>query len=349
MKTYFLGGTTSEGFKSDFGKILFSPDNYAYILKGGPGTGKSSLMKKIAETFDKTDDIDIYFCSSDINSLDAVVLNKKGIVIVDGTAPHTFDPEYAGARQCIINLGECWNNEKLKKYSDEIVKVTDENISWHKRCRRYIKALSSVNSDIYSIGESSLDKEKLCKFIERFVKKNIPDKKIGCGESVFKKLSVMTQNGYVTSETGCKNIYILSDGIFAGSDFMLRKIEDYAIARGYKIIVSNCDLFNGTIYEHIIIPELDMALISSTPLNKNEIKGNKINFSRFYIPTMVSQKKERIAFSKKASTNLAEEAAYSIKSAKEVHDKIEEYYISAVDFNKINKVTEKLIKEIEKK
>ena len=48
-------------------------------------------------------------------------------------------------------------------------------------------------------------------------------------------------------------------------------------------------------------------------------------------------------------SNLSDEAADSMKKAKEIHDILEEYYISAVDFDKINKLTDKLIKEIKKR
>lgn len=349
MNCYFLGGMTSEGFKTDFNETIYSEDKFTYILKGGPGTGKSTIMKKVAETFSDTDDIDLYYCSSDEKSLDAVVLNKKGIIVVDGTSPHTFDPMYPGIKQTIIHLGDFWNIEIMKKNEENIILTTKENSEWHKRCRRYITAISSINSDIYSIGLSALDKNKLSGFIERFVKKNIPDKKSTTGKVSFKKYSVMTQNGYISQEISYKNKFFLCDGLFAGSDFMLRKLEKCIIDRGYNIIVSKCELCNNVLYEHIVIPELDMALISSTPLNKTEPNSTKINFSRFYFNNKVSEKKERLNFSKKALSNMADEAAECIKKAKEIHDELEKFYVSAIDFEKINKLTDKLIKEIKKR
>ena len=349
MNCYFLGGTTSDGFKTDFNETIYSKDKFTYILKGGPGTGKSTIMKKIAETFSDTDDIDLYYCSSDEKSLDAVVLNKKGIIVVDGTSPHVFDPIYPGIKQTIIHLGDFWNIESLKKNEENIIIATKENSEWHKRCRRYITALSSINSDIYSIGLSSLNKNKLSGFIERFVKKNIPDKKSDSGKVSFKKYSVMTQNGYISQEIPYKNKFFLCDGLFAGSDFMLRKLEKYITERGYNIIISKCEICNNILYEHIAIPELDIALISSNPLNKIEPDTTKINFSRFYFYNKVSEKKERLAFSKKALLNIAYEAAKCMKKAKEIHDELEKFYISAIDFEKINKLTDKLIKEIKKR
>lgn len=349
MNHYFLGGITADGFRTDFNETIYSEDKFTYILKGGPGTGKSTIMKKIAETFSESDNIDLYYCSSDEKSLDAVVLNKKGVIIADGTSPHVFDPVYPGIKQTIIHLGDFWNTEILKKNEKEIILATKENSEWHKRCRRYITALSSINSDIYSIGLSALNKNKISGFIERFIKKNIPDKKSGSGKISFRKHSVMTENGYISQEILYKNKFFLCDGLFAGSDFMLRKLEKHISERGYDIIISKCELCNNALYEHMSIPELDMIFISSTPLNEIEPDATKINFSRFYSHNKVSEKKERLAFSKKALSNMSDEAAKCMKKAKEIHDKLENFYISAVDFDKINKLTDKLVKEIKKR
>ena len=43
---YFAGGNTARGFYSLFDSNIADLDRI-FILKGGPGTGKSSLMKKI--------------------------------------------------------------------------------------------------------------------------------------------------------------------------------------------------------------------------------------------------------------------------------------------------------------
>ncbi|MCS4455740.1 hypothetical protein JTT01_05220 [Clostridium botulinum] len=49
-KHFFAGGNTAEGFYSLFNNIIdINNANRIIYLKGGPGTGKSSLMKSIAD------------------------------------------------------------------------------------------------------------------------------------------------------------------------------------------------------------------------------------------------------------------------------------------------------------
>ena len=54
---YFLGAMTQNGFSTEFGKIMADKEYFTFILKGGAGTGKSSLMKKIAAEFEPTEDV----------------------------------------------------------------------------------------------------------------------------------------------------------------------------------------------------------------------------------------------------------------------------------------------------
>ncbi len=75
-KEYFLGCVSRDGFTTHFGKKIADKKYFTYILKGGPGTGKSTLMKRIATYFSNKDDVEVYNCASDPNSVDAVVLDK---------------------------------------------------------------------------------------------------------------------------------------------------------------------------------------------------------------------------------------------------------------------------------
>ena len=80
QSNYFLGSNTNLGFYSYFDKILNPQKNARlYIIKGGPGSGKSTLMKRLLERFIADgDDIEKFYCSSDPNSLDGVLsLTKK--------------------------------------------------------------------------------------------------------------------------------------------------------------------------------------------------------------------------------------------------------------------------------
>ncbi|MHB9059512.1 MAG: ATPase, partial [Bacillota bacterium] len=88
IKKVFPGGNTSQGFKSFYDYIIRPDATRIFVLKGGPGVGKSSFMRKIAtELVDLGFDVEFMCCSSDNGSLDGVVIPAIGVAMIDGTAP----------------------------------------------------------------------------------------------------------------------------------------------------------------------------------------------------------------------------------------------------------------------
>ncbi len=344
---YFLGSSSPNGFATTFGALLDDTDNTVYILKGTAGSGKSTLMKKISGAFEDSPQ-EIFHCSSDPHSLDAVYIKDKKAIIMDGTAPHCFDPEYPKAVQSIIDLGSFLDGGKLRREKDDIIALTDECGAFHRRCRLCLSAISSVISDIMSAASESIDLEKLSAFTLRTAKRLIPKKtdRQNKGMITCRQLSAITMDGYKTYIPESADIYLLSDSICSGSDIFLRDICDIAVKKGYNVIISRCPLCTEHFYEHMIIPELNIAFITSSFYNGIMLEGTKkvINFKRFYSP--VQSAKQRIHFGKKAAAELLSEAASAMKSAKAVHDRLEEHYIAAADFDSLNRLSYKLISEI---
>ena len=114
--SYFLGCSSSEGFHSFFGELCPTHSGgYTYIIKGGPGTGKSSLMKRInSALIDAGIETELIYCSSDPASLDGVYAPALNCWIADGTSPHTLEPKYPGAAQETVDLGRFWKKDILR-------------------------------------------------------------------------------------------------------------------------------------------------------------------------------------------------------------------------------------------
>ncbi|MBQ7333671.1 MAG: hypothetical protein IJW38_04910 [Clostridia bacterium] len=124
IKSYYAAANGYSGFRSYFNEVFNTQKlERLFIIKGGPGTGKSTLMKKILKDFSsKGYPCDAIYCSSDPNSLDGVIINGE-IAVIDGTAPHQTDTKLPGAVDEILNLGEGWSYEKLKKRRKEIEEI----------------------------------------------------------------------------------------------------------------------------------------------------------------------------------------------------------------------------------
>ncbi len=104
MESYFLGANTKAGFSSLYG--AFPPDgSYLHILKGGPGTGKSSMLKAIVKAAKSRGlAVEQVLCSGDPDSLDGVYVPALGQAWADGTAPHILEPKLLGVTGDYIDL-----------------------------------------------------------------------------------------------------------------------------------------------------------------------------------------------------------------------------------------------------
>ena len=131
--TYFLAANSCEGFYSVFDKSYLPDGEWrAFIIKGGPGTGKSSFMKRLAAYAESAGLKTVLCpCSSDPDSLDAVILPDKKRVIMDGTAPHTVDPSFPGVCEKILNFGEYWNDSLFSGNEKEVIHATLCNKALH--------------------------------------------------------------------------------------------------------------------------------------------------------------------------------------------------------------------------
>lgn len=88
--SYFLGANTHRGFYSLYDHYINTQDgDFLWVVKGGPGCGKSSFMRHIGKAALRAGlAVEYIYCSGDPKSLDGVYIPKLRVAYVDGTAPH---------------------------------------------------------------------------------------------------------------------------------------------------------------------------------------------------------------------------------------------------------------------
>ncbi len=142
---YFLGANTRSGFRSLYDGFCSGPDDYLYIIKGGPGGGKSSFMRKIGEAASRRGyDVEYVVCSGDPDSLDGVYIPQKHVGFVDGTAPHVIEPRNIGADSFYVNLG-CFCSCEIAWYdARRITELTAEYRAHYARAYKWLGAAGCV-------------------------------------------------------------------------------------------------------------------------------------------------------------------------------------------------------------
>ena len=348
----FLAANSAKGFVSYFGSCYSADDGWkAYIIKGGPGTGKSSMMKSLAAYFgEKGERVELCHCSSDPDSLDAVIFPDKRAVIMDGTAPHTLDPSFAGVCETIVNLSDCWDEEKLEKDREEILKLTRENKALHSRASRYIAAAGALLSDINRMSLQFVDAERTALYAEKLANRLIKEGK-GHKEHI-RFLGGITPKGLLffknTPEKLADTIIAVEDECGGVKDIIFSVIKSVAVKRKQEIITCY-NAVNPTQIDHIIFPKLSLAFCSQNRHTHPEGVTRCIHSRRFINAADKAVCKTKIAFAKRAADELLMEAVRIIAEAKHTHDLLENYYINAMDFSLVGKHTEKIAEKIERR
>lgn len=356
MKTdflkYFLAANSSEGFVSHFESNYDFADGWrAYIIKGGPGTGKSSFMKYVVvKAVDKGLGVELCPCSSDPDSLDGVIIKDIKVIILDGTAPHVVEPRFAGVCEEIINLGEYWNSEKLRARADEIVNVTAKNKKLHKTASAYISAAGELMADNYNLAKRFTNTQKARSFGTRLAESLILKQTKTSPKEWVRFIGGVTPKGVVafkkTVEDFYQNIIVIDDKYGVTANEIMESIRKTALERGQEIITLKNPFLPSKITDHILIPALSVAFVREYEYINFATHQRRIHARRFIDVNLLREYRARLTFNRRVTRELLLGAVETLGKAKRVHDELEKHYIDAMDFNALTLFAEEKSKEI---
>lgn len=161
MERYFLGNNSGYGFWNDYDAELKGKDRVA-LLKGGPGTGKSTLMKKIAEYAKKAGhDIELWYCSGDPNSLDGVYIKDTNRAVVDATAPHASGVDIPVVKDRIFDLAQSLKPYKLRGVREDIEKLMNCKKQCFMRAYQHLKSALCHLYNQFEIEKQGVEEDKI--------------------------------------------------------------------------------------------------------------------------------------------------------------------------------------------
>lgn len=182
-KKFFASANSSQGFQNEFPRCLGSDSgiDLLYIIKGGPGTGKSHLLRTVGRAAEAHGYATTYYCcSSDPTSLDGLRIEKEGRPtwgFVDGTAPHVWEPTLPGVKEEMINLGIFWHGDILRSRKEEIKKWDDLKDACYRLTYRDLAAAGATFSAADMLVAPCIKEDKLLGLAERL------SRLFGAGES----------------------------------------------------------------------------------------------------------------------------------------------------------------------
>jgi len=346
---FFLGSNTKRGFIPLFEETRNANEGMClYILKGGAGSGKSSLMKKIAAALEQEGDFVEYIpCASDPASLDAIIDVKRGIAMVDGTPPHPLEAKFPGAYERLLNPGDAWDTSKLQVEKSKIIQLSDEISRCHTTATAYIQSASILLDFVRDMAEKYINYPSLAKFTDSFQADHSGVS--GQRGKEYKRLLSAVSVGRVaffdtTLSTLCTSLYTIPDPYGAASHFLLSTLREMALSKGLDVISCYSSISTPDKLDHLILPQLKMGF--STENNFHSIKGKQLqSIENIYMPIPPVLEKEWSVLTN-TGKEIVESACNQVKKAKELHDDLEKIYIHAMDFTKMDHMYTTVLSEI---
>ncbi len=355
---FFPGGNTRYGFHSFFEHIAGSAAKSVYILKGGPGVGKSTFMNHIArEMTEQGYAVEHHICASDTGSTDAVHFPEIGVAVMDGTSPHTMDPQNPGVTDQIINLGEYWDASTLQASQEAIETISRETAAHFAAAFAHLGGAGTClqTRDHLLLTHSFVDMDAVTRQVDEMMDfilscERREDHAPHLSRERHLFLSGVTPQGTVTGvgrlSESADACWVIEDDTSLISDLAVKQALNLARMKQMKCWVFHCGLDPEKL-EHCFFPDLGLCIVT-VQTGTAQYVSNKAGL----LQNASSADRLSRALSSTAMElhNAAESALHraisELSEAKASHRRLEDYYVPAMDFSLVDARRTRVVEEI---
>lgn len=333
---YFLGANSRYGFYSLYDNFIdFKKGDFLWVIKGGPGCGKSSFMKKIGKAAaEKGLPVEYIICSGDPDSVDGVYLPTLRTGYVDGTAPHVIEATYPGAASLYLDLGTFYDAGALERSLEEIIEINKTYKGLYAKAYEYLEAAGGLSAKAYPGLWGEAEKEKIKKKLRGLAAREFKNVQ-GKGEVHYRYISAISCKGRIllqnTLDNICSRVYAIDNELGMGN-FYLSELCSLAQEKGLSVTICP-DPLDPNLIEAVMLPELSLGFLAVD--GSRQYDGTP--FRHLRLDAMADKDaaaaaRKNIRWNKKICTQLVDAAMELLSEAKKLHDKLEGYYNPHVDF-----------------
>ena len=347
---YFAASNSRAGFHSYYEACFRNKVDTLYIIKGGPGTGKSALMRALAQaSATRGYRAEYVYCSSDPDSLDAVLLygkEGKSVGFLDGTAPHLFEVSMPGVREELIDLGVFWSHKALSAREREIAALSDQKKQQYLAAYRYL-AMAGECMDLMREGISAcLDAERVRRLVRRLTggitasTRKESECRIALREAIGMRGWVSLPTYERTASTLC---YLLPH---YGMEYeVLSEILRTGLARGADICVSYHPVCPDRI-NALYFPDAGISFLPADKDSADHPDAKRVDLRRLLIPAHLGAQRGEIRRAACLYREAIEGTCHHMQAVADAHFALEGIYSSAMDFDAKEAYTEALIERV---
>lgn len=344
---YFAASNSGRGFTNYYAEVFGAADRI-FVIKGGPGTGKSRFMHE-AESYAEARGWSSrrYYCSSDPASLDGIILRRdeESIAIIDGTPPHAWEPRQPGVVEQLINLGEFWDESLLRAHRGELTELERlKRLAW-RRAYGWLSGCLDMCRVIREIGRSMVD----ARAIEQYAESMLAGVEPGDGARISTALlNAVGMTGRASSDgfaREAKTLYLVNDS-FMTAHLLLDSVVELARLRGLAVVVSR-DPIDPERLDGVLLERDRIAVVVSSGEEERTAAehGFPIEMASLNLPaTEEATAEERHA--RRAYSSMLSGALDALAGVREHHFEMERIYSAAMDFAAKERFTAELCRGV---
>ncbi|MBQ3508301.1 MAG: hypothetical protein IJA91_07110 [Clostridia bacterium] len=352
-RRYFAASNSCRGFCNYYGDLFTDArTDRLYIIKGGPGTGKSHFMKEVARYARvRGYDVTEYACSSDPHSLDGILLEREGtptVGFLDGTPPHVREPILPGAREDIIHLGAFWDGKRLSGQSDTIRSLSEKKSAAYGRAYAYLAACGEVDRVADSLMMGCVREDKLCALAGRILREQ------SHGES----FSAVPALRRAVSMAGNCSLHTFERESFSAGGTLLQLSDYYGI--GYRLTAAllalskekklSVQVSYDPVYPHKIdglyYPHTGLCILFGHAEPCEGAISRMVSLRRYVHPDALRAVRGELRHAGTLRDRLTESALRELAVAAKYHFELEKIYAAAMDFTAKEAFTESFCRDV---
>ena len=348
--SFFLGANSADGFASLYDHIIDRETAHrVYILKGGPGSGKSSFMRQIGQQVSAAGQEAHYItCSADPDSLDGVIFPHLGVALLDGTMPHAVEPLIPECVDTLINLGQWTDTDALFPLRHEISSLIQQKKKPYESATRCLQTAKVLEDEALNLVITPDVIHKIERRTKGIIRREIRPAARGVIQDRF--LSAITPKGLVchfdTARTLCPRLYLLKDS-YGLAHLMLAPMVNTLRQQNIPAYACYNPLRPGVQLESLLIPALGVGFLTTNDMYPYEGDSfRRVRLDACLDTELMQMHKQRLRFLNKCKRALLDEAVGMLAQAHTIHDELEAIYNPHIDFQPIYNRAEAIAQEI---
>lgn len=334
---FFLGANAKTGFSSLYdGFVSPVAGDFLWVIKGGPGCGKSSFMKRLgAAAQDAGLHVQYILCSGDPDSLDGVYFPEKRVAYVDGTAPHVIEADYPGAASRYLDMSVFLDVAALRPHLPELMELSRRYKALYAAAYGQLAAAAALLPKNQPASLEAAESDALARRIDALAARELrPLKKQASCTHRF--LSARSCQGHIlltdTLPVYCERLYTLDNALGLGHSALAR-LASAAQTRGYDAIVCH-DPLEPEKLEALLLPELKTGFFSAEdPDIAFPVPYRRLRLDALAARILAPEERTMLRQKRRESRALLCAATQTLAEAKALHDTLEAVYHPHVDFS----------------